>query len=344
MDRRDVLRGLGCIGVGGLAGCLDETVVSSGGPATQSGSTPTDDAESRPCPPIPFRDGRTRCDGSADDWSVSMGVEPTTLELPRDECTVELQNRGDVALESTADSVSLYAWRDGQWAHVVQKVDEMVLTSVTVPPGGRREFSVAATTADLGPVSPPGEWDGEQQFVFRLPPGTYALGYRVSQSDGDPFSGDDAGTHRVYARPFSVTGDAPALVPTDRHEETLRRDGTSVVRTGTEHEYDHSRRVTLRLERARTPLARVAPLSPFELYNPGYELVPAVDGNRVYVPGLLVALLRDAFATATTSDGRILVETVDTTSPPLGMQGSKTVRYGGVNWRLSATEGWETDR
>lgn len=342
MDRRDLLRALGGAGAAGVAGCLDGPVVSSGGHASPGESTPTDDIASRPCPPVQFDAGRTRCDGSTDDWSVSMTVDPATLELPRDECTIRIENRGDAALESTADSVSLFAWRDGQWSHVVQKVDEMVLEFVTVPAGGKREFSVAADTADLAPVSPPGPRDGEQRFVFRFPPGTYALGYRVSRGDGDPFSTDDDGTDRVYARSFSVTGDAPDLEPTAVHEETVRRDGTPVVRTGTEREYDHSRRVTLRLERATSPLARVAPLSLFELYNPGYELVPDLDRNRVYVPGLLVALLRDAFATATPSDGEILVETVDTTSPPLGMQGSKTVRYDGTNWRLSATEGWES--
>lgn len=261
-----------------------------------------------------------------------MSVDPASVALPRGDVEFTMKNQGGAPLESTADSVGLFAWRDGQWSRIVQKTDELALESVTIPAGETREWSVSVNTADLASPYPPGEHDGEETFVLRLPPGTYALGYSVSR----PGSDDD----RTYARSFAVTGEAPPLETSSAHAETFRENGTRVVRTGLEEEFEHSRRVTLLVERVPASVGNVADLSLFELYNPGYELVPELGRDRVFLPGLLSVLLRDAFAGETATDERIRVETVDTTGPALGMHGQKTVRWRDDLWLISSREGW----
>lgn len=341
MNRRTLLGSLAGSGAATLAGCLDRSAVVGGRPGTADS---TSDGPEAGCPPRLSSDGQTRCGGAVDDWSVAMTVEPETVALPEGELRVTLENRSERPLRSTADSVSLYARRDGEWTHVVQKSDDLALELVEISPGTSREFDVAVNTADLAPVYPPGDHDGEQQFALRLPPGTYALGYRVTRGDegDDVLAPTDTGPSRTYAATFEVTGRRPALEQSTVHEETFRRDGTLVVRMATEREYDHSRRVSLRVNCRSFPPLKAAPLSRFELYNPGYEQIPSLD-NRVYVPSSLTVLLRDAFAAAGPDDDRIRVETVDTTQPPLGMHGAKNVHWGGSSWRLSATEGWDGD-
>jgi len=345
MKRRNVLAALGGACAVGAAGCLqassplaNDTRTDGHSGTDASGSTPPSMPPADSCPPVVFEDGRTRCQEEADDWGVRMTGDPTTLSMPRDDCEIVLENTGDTTLSSNADGFTFYAWRDGQWQFVLQRMDELALEGVEIPPGETRTWSVTENTADLGELTPPNSGnDDEQDFTLRFPPGSYAFGYRVSRGSGE-LSTETSRPSRTYATRFSVGGDPLALEPSDAMTETLTRDGSHVVRTQTEYEYDHSRKVSLRMERLDAVPGQAAPVTTFELYNPGFELVDSPD--RTFVDLQLVPLLRDAFATAPGDADAVRVETVDTATPPLGLNGPLGVVYDGTPWRLTATEGW----
>lgn len=186
----------------------------------------------------------------------------------------------------------------------------------------------------------------DQKFVFRFAPGTYSFGFRVQHADGQqsPDAASESaegGDAHLYTRQFAVAGDALTLEPSNAVVRTVRRDGTLAVRTRTDREYDHDRRISLIADRLSSVPDEAASLSAFELYNPGHELVPGY--NRTFVNAQLTTLLRDGLAHYDSSASQIRIETVDTTIPPLGLDADESlaVVYEGTPWQLSAENGWE---
>lgn len=276
-----------------------------------------------------------------------MSGSAATLATPRDELTMTLENESDVPLSGNASGYEFYRWHDGDWSLILAKSGDLALELVEIAPGESRQWRVRVNNADLGPAVPPGQTDDEREFAFRFPPGVYAFGFEVERGEagfGPSETGTDDRDGHLYAREFEVTGDELGLEPSDAVDETLRRGDALVVRTATEREYDHDRRVSLVADRLPAARDRPARLSRFELYNPGREMVR--DYDRTYVDSHVTALLRDGLAHVDGSESQIRVETIDTATPPLGLGPlqSVTVVYEGTVWRLTSAEGWSGER
>ena len=322
--------------VGTLAGCSGAPRVSDPTPETEpTSSEPEPTAASDPeprCPPTLDADTTVRCTDPDTRSPVRMTVSSQSLDLPRDSTRFTLHNESETRLRSSVSADLLFVYTGDGWEFIMVKGGSGFARGVELLPGETREWTLRVNTADLGSLLPERTYD-YQSFVFRLPPGTYAFGFGVTADGSD--------TRQMYATTFTVSGDAPPLVPSDQVETHTRRGNTLTVRTQTAKEdEDDARRVSLVMER-RSTARRAASLSLFELYNPAYEQVPGYD--TAFVRPRIAKLLRDAFAFVNSADQRVRVQTVGTARPPLrlGTNESQLVRYGGTTWELSVQGGWE---
>lgn len=324
MRRRALLATLAALG-GCTAAPRADTPTPETGPPPSNRSDPG-------CPPAPGSETEVRCSDADARPPIRTTVAPSSLELPRGSSRVTFHNGSERRLKSSVGSYQLFVHSGDEWQFIVPKVSSGVAQPIELGPGETREWTLRANTDDLGSLTPPAEDGDARPLTFRFLPGTYAFGFRVVPAESD--------TPRLYPTTFTVSGDAPPLIPSDSVVSHSRRGDTLTVKTQTTEEYDHSRRVSLRLER-RSDARNAADLSRFELYNPLYEQVPSYDS--VFVSPLVAELLRDAFAFADPSDERIRVRTVDTTRPPLGLGGTESlsVSYEGATWRVTARNGWE---
>ena len=341
MNRRRFLAALGTSALP-LAGCLSSPFGETRTTTSQRFREHTADPQG--CPPDPGdNDVTVHCGDST--GAVRLTASSSELTMPRDSFDITLHNESDTTLSSSASAYQFYHWQEEEWSLVLQKSDTLGFEPVEIPPGGSRKWRIRLNTAELGPPWPPNRNHDDQEFVFRFAPGTYSFGFRVQHAGEKPST--DAGSEstsegdaHLYIRQFSVTGDAFALKPSNAVTKTVRRDGTLVVRTQTDREYDNDRRVSLIADRLSSVPDEAASLSVFELYNPGHELVRGYD--RTFVDARLTALLRDGLAHYDGSASRIRVETMDTTIPPLGLDSDESlaVVHEGTPWQLSAENGW----
>lgn len=324
MRRRALLASLAAV-----AGCTAAPRANS--PTPEAGTPPSNDG-SPGCPPAPTSETEVRCSHADAESSVRMTAASSTLSLPRDSNRFTLRNESDTRLNSTAGAYQLFVHTGDGWEFVAPKVSTGAVQPIELGPGDTRDWTLSANTENLGSLAPPESGTDSRSLAFRLLPGTHAFGFRATPEGSE--------TPRLYATTFTVSGDAPPLVPSDSVDSHSRDGDTLTVTTQTTMEYDHSRRVSLLLRR-RPDARNAASLGLFELYNPLYEQVPSYDSP--FVPPLVAELLRDAFAFAESSDGRVRVRTVDTTRPPLGLGGgeSLSVRYGGATWEVTSRNGWE---
>jgi hypothetical protein len=262
-----------------------------------------------------------------------MTASPSTLELPRDSTQFTLYNESEKRLTSGFGSTptKLFVHTGDNWELVVPKAMALTGNGVEVQPGETRDWKFTVNTANLGSVTPDSENDAEHSH-FRLPPGTYAFGCRLTPEQSD--------VSTLYTTVFSVSGESLRLLPSNSVDTHFRRGSTLTVKTQTVKEHDSSRRVSLLMERDSSS-QQPATLSLFELYNPHYEQISSYD--RTFVSTQIADLLRDAFALVNFSDKHVTVQTVDTARPPLGMgeNDSLVVRYNGSTWTLTAQNGWE---
>lgn len=314
--------------IAALSGCTAAPRASNPTPETET--TPSRRSHQR-CPPAPDSETTVRCSDSDTQSSIQMTVSPSSLDLPRDSSRFTLHNGSEKRLTSSVGASQLFVYTGDNWEFIVPKVGARGMQSIELLPGETHEWKLHVNTADIGSLAPESS-DNSQSLSLRLLPGTHAFGFRVTP--------DGSETPQIYTTTFTVSGDAPRLVPSDSVDTHSRQGTTLTVKTQTTKEYDHSRRVSLVMERHSTT-QQAAPLSLFELYNPLYEQVPSYDS--VFVPPHIAELLRDAFAFVTSSDDQVRVQTVDTTSPPLGLGENESllVRYGGEAWRLTSQNGWE---
>lgn len=261
-----------------------------------------------------------------------MTASSPSVGLPRDSIRFTLHNESENRLRSKASATQLAVHTGDRWEFIIPKGGPGFSRGVELLPGETREWTLHVNTADLGSLSPQRR-NEFRSFTFRLLPGTYAFGFSVTTDGGD--------TRQMYTTTFTVSGDAPPLVPSEMVATHSRRGNTLTVKTqATEDEDDESQRVSLVMER-RSTASRAASLSLFELYNPNFEQFPGYE--RVFVRVRIAKLLRDAFAFVNSADQRVRVQTVGTAHPPLrlGTNETQLVRYGGTTWELRVRDGWE---
>jgi|GEM_PF-2820048 len=315
--------------IAALSGCT--AAPSASNPTPETDTTPSSRSHQR-CPPAPDSDTTVRCSDTDTQSSIRMTVSPFSLDLPRDSSRFTLHNDSEKRLTSSVGAYQLFIYTGDSWEFIVPKVGAGSAQPIELQPGETREWTLHVNTATLGSLAPPESSDDSQSFTFRFLPGTHAFGFRVTPEESE--------TTQLYTTTFTVSGGAPQLVPSDSVDTHSRQGNTLTVKTQTTKEYDHSRRVSLVMERHSTT-QQAATLSLFELYNPLYEQVPSYDS--VFVPPHIAELLRDAFAFVNSSDEQVRVQTVDTTRPPLGLGENESlfVRYGGGTWKLTSHNGWE---
>ena len=112
-------------------------------------------------------------------------------------------------MRSSVSADLLFVYTEEGWAFIVVNGGSGFARGVQIPPGETHEWTLRVNTADLGSLFAERTYD-YQSFVFRLPPGTYAFGFGVTSDGSD--------TRRPYATTFTVSGDAPPLVPSDQVE------------------------------------------------------------------------------------------------------------------------------
>lgn len=315
--------------IAAISGCT--TAPRASNPTPETGNTPSNGSNQR-CPPAPDSETTVRCSDSGTQSSIRMTVSPASLDLPPDSSRFTLHNESEKRLTSSVGAYQLFVRTGGNWEFIVPKGGAGSTQPIELQPGETREWTLHVNTANLGGLTPPESSKDSRSFTFRFLPGTYAFGFRVHP--------EGSGTAQLYSTTFTVSGDDPRLVPSDRVDTHARRGNTLTVKTQTTKEYDTSRRVSLLMERHSTT-QQAAPLGLFELYNPLYERVPSYDSG--FVRSHFAELLRDAFSFVNSSDEQIRVQTVDTTRPPLGLgeNESLSVRYGGGTWKLTSQIGWE---
>jgi len=315
--------------IAALSGCTAAPRASN--PTTDTETTPPDKAHQR-CPPAPDSETTVRCTDADTQSPVRMTATPSSLSLPRDSSRFTLHNESDNRLTSSVGATQLFVYTGNSWEFIVQKIGLGSAQPIELQPGETREWALHANTADLESLTPPENSKDSKSFTFRLLPGTHAFGFRVTPEGGE--------VTQLYTTTFTVSGDAPQLVPSESVDAHSRQGNTLTVKTQTTKEHDHSRRVSLLME-PQTATQQAANLTLFELYNPFYEQVPGYDS--VFVPPNIAKLLRDAFSFVNPSDEQVRVQTVDTAQPPLGLgeNESLSVRYGGRTWKLTSQNGWE---
>ena len=271
-SRRWFLSVAGALATTGLAGCLSRagtgtptgTAPGNENSTNQPSSAATDRAGAEgtdPCRPTPFDDEiAVRCGGDSSMGDVRMTVSEPTLAMPQGQLTVTLSNESDATLESSPKHYQFYHRRDDEWVPIYQKVMTAEAVFIDIPPGEEYQWRIELDTADLGPRFPPQEKFGYRYFLFRLPPGRYAFGYRFRRMD----------QRVMYTREFEVTGDPLQLIPSDAVIGTSPGDGTLTVRVEPDYESENDRRVSLIADRLPDVPESATELTLFELYNPGY--------------------------------------------------------------------------
>jgi hypothetical protein len=269
-----------------------------------------------------------------------MTASSETLSGLRDHLTITLTNESDATLDAQAKHYVFSRWRDGGWASIFAKSMTGELAPIEIPPGQDRQWRITHDVTEITSRDTPGPttttpFDGGryQDFLFRFTPGIYGFSFRFSRGDETA----------VYAREFEVAGEPLPLVPSPRVEETVRQDGTLVVRVRPKVYADNDRRVSLIMDRRSTTPEEAADISLFELYNAGYEMQMR-EGSDHFVSTHVTRLLRDGLAHYGGDATRIRVETNASVVPPLGLssEDSPAVVYDGTPWRLTSENGWSS--
>jgi hypothetical protein len=389
-SRRQLLRAVGAFGVAGLAGCTSNGAVGAPGQTDSPGRTPTDTpggsdtttaTETAQCPPSVTPGGTTPtqacppppdafdyawqhlnegcqevrnydvtpvCGEEAAMGDVRVTVSPSTVGSTGG-LTVTLRNEGNTGLTLDGLDIGLFHWYRGYWTRMDNQRGRSsgVPPEVNVPVGETAEWTITQNADALGDPLVGFQYDvATDEIPVRLPPGVYAFGVKV----GESCHAASSDCHR-YTRRFEVTGEPPALQPSNTVVDTFRQDDTLVVRRepaydGCESSRDDER-IALVLDRHSSIPERFARASLLELYTPWLSL--RRPGAKISPPAC--ELLRDAFAHDDGSASRIRVETriaclhYPESPRPEWMpeefyDALHTVVYENTAWRLSWTSGW----
>lgn len=331
MDRRTLLRALVGGGGVGLGGCLGRT-------ASDPRST-TDNWEHTPSScPSPISDEATvYCGTTGSDHRIEVTASTTSLPMSRATLTITLQNIDETAVRAEQPASQFYAWRRGTWTPISMGPIPAVANPISIEPGDQLQVQVHQYGDSLDPVEIPREdmTQDRRTFAFRFMPGVYAFGYSVyfdSESTTTAESGSEL-TRHLYTKRFRVTGEPPALLPSNAVSNTSRENNTLFVRTQTDVVED-ARNVSLIAEQLSSTPDSATSVTLFDLYNPSHPLSYR-DGD---VPR--PELLRDGFAHYEGSADQIRIETRRSVVPALGINEPRTIVYDGTPWQITAVNGW----
>ena len=325
LDRRHLL---GLVGVGALAGCLDDPDQ----PSSDSTSS-TDGREDYPnssgaagtqlpsCPDYGERVDRVICDDADGSGDEPIILEPSTR-------TVEIGSPIEFTLRNDSDArlaTNFYNWRvdkhvDGRWNRVAPMGHNDPL--MFVDPGDTHTWTVTPTNDGIdegAPVEPAG--GTETIALAGVGPGAYAFRARGW------VDGERSEKILAFAATFELEGESLELAPTNAIEDVEREEredgpGDRLVASSSRGDPDdeYHRSGAFELEVVEEP----------------------VEGEaRSVITEQLVRQdrLRDAVALVRSHDvSAVRIEEYDGTGPVFGRDGDEVYEYQGAFYRVRTRE------